>query len=807
MTSLAQFKSALLALSANSPTATGEFWTVMRRNDNIVAAYLDCRDDQVNTLTSGVIDELELIVNEAAGNWSWKGLVITTTKDKPGIAGANVLQIADLIAEGNSREIVNATDRIKEIFLKLSRLPIPTVAMMNGASWFGGGFELAAFCDYRIGTHSLKVGLPEVKLGLIPGAGGTQMVPRLMARLTDAVEFITGISLSAPEALHKGLIDEIASDEIGMWHAAAQYCFKNASARRRLRRRLRWGTKMRRAWQTARELTGLFGPRAGKVVMETLAPSLLEKLGGPGRYWLLKSIELMIKSKTITSAPLTAARLVVDSRDLSLDEGLMYESQGFASECLSPVARGAMFLFTNKKGARDAFAGVEIPAIDTLGIIGAAGPMGAGIAALYAAAPEIKKLVLIDIAEEPLKDTLLRIEKHLADLPDGRRQAALAKIVTGTVYDLLADCQAIIEAVPEKLALKRSVYKQIAAVMDARPDSGRKCFLFTNTSALDLDQLAMSMEGGLEVGAFSGDAGHFGGLHFFNPPEAMNVVEVPRAQCTTNETMAVAVYLAAIAGKAPIPCANKPGFVVNRILGPYLVMTAWLLAMGVAPEEIDKAMRHAGAPMGPTVLLDKVGVDIAASVAATLGAAFGTRMSLPEDELNVLKFLLDNKHLGEKTGAGIYLWQDGKPARDSKGRLVINPALQQAFPNLGENKTMARESIQYLLLGAVINEALRAAEDGVVAPQHLKWIDVGFSFGTGVDAVYGGPLHHLDAWGVRTFDSLTRAIAASGQESWRQLFVPCALLEQLSAKGECFESWRTRAGATPQLLQASDRAR
>lgn len=775
-----EFRTALYELSADKFMAQGRFWTVILQ-DELATAYLDCPGEAVNTLKGEVIEELDAIL-DAAQCKVWKGLVITTVWTKPGIAGANVHEIAQLIEAGDGNAIVDAVEKVKQVLLKLSKLRIPTVAMMNGKKWLGGGFELSTFCDYRIGTPELEVGLPEVKLGIFPGAGGTQTVPRLMARRTDAIDFITGLkNLSAEDALSKGLIDEIADDG-KLWDAVLTYCMKSDSARRSLRKRLLRRTKARRAFQTVSELKGLIGRRRGKVAMETLMPSLMERMGGSGRYWLLQSINQLIKGKTITSSALTAARLVMESRDLPLEEGLQRESQAFAQEALSPFARGATFLFTHKGGAREAFAHVDIPEVTALGIVGAGGPMGAGIAALYAAAPEIKKLVLIDIKQELLETTLRRIEKHLGKLAEDERKSALAKIVTATDYAPLADCQAIIEAVPEKVQLKQAIYGKIHAIMGSR-----KYFLFTNTSALDLDLLSEGMS----------NASQFGGMHFFNPPEQMMVVEVPRARFTSDETMAVAMHLASIAGKAPIPCANKPGFVVNRILGPYLVMTAWLLAMGVAPEEIDKAMKHAGAPMGPTVLLDTVGVDIAASVASTLASAFGQRLALPEDGQNVLKFLLDRKELGKKTGSGIYVWENGKPKRGKGGRLEVNPALLAAFPQLGDekktNKTMARESIQYLLLGAVINEALRAAEDGVVAPQHLKWIDVAFSFGTGVDAVYGGPLHHLDAWGVRTFERLTKVIANCGSESWRRLFAPCPLLTQLADTGRSFASCQARA--------------
>lgn len=803
----------LESLGANQGVWLGEYWAV-KVQEGVLTATLDCPGDKVNTLKRRVIEELGEIILEQrtreanTPRRAWRGLIITSSPEKSGIAGANILEIKELVDAGDANAIIATTEAAKEILCRLMRLECVTVAAMNGTAWLGGGLELACFCDYRIAATGIKVGLPEVFIGIFPGLGGTQTVPRLMPRLTDAIEFVTsGKSISGADALEKGLVDELV-DEGNLLARARAYCLKLRLSQRIGRAALRVKTKTCRARQTARELKGLTGRGRGKVMMETVMPSLMEHLGGTGRHWLLQSIHQVIRDKTLLSAPHSAAQLVMKSRELSLEEGLALESQLFANEALSPFARGLLFLFASKQGAHDAFKDVTLPSIKNIAVVGAGGPMGAGIAALYAACGEIEKLVMIDIKQEVLDAALARVEKHLGKLDEDERRKALKKIVTATDYEVLADADVVIEAVPEKVELKKSIYKQIAEAMEKhRPwhptystASGigkvsqfrKPYFLFSNTSALDLNLLAADL----------GDqAGRFGGLHFFNPPEAMQVVEVPRAAATTDETMAVGVYLASIAGKAPIPCANKPGFVVNRILGAYLVMTDWLLSMGVPPEDIDKAMKHGGVPMGPTVLLDLVGVEIGASVARTLSGAFGTRMSLPGADtgsgtngVNVIEILLGLKDLGQKTGRGIWVWHDGKQARDARGKPLVNPALLEAFPTMGENKTMARETIQYLLLGAVINEALRAVEDGVVAPEHLAWIDVAFSLGTGIDAVYGGPLHHLDAWGVRTFERLSSVIARCGDESWRSLFTPCALLTQLACDGESFESFRKRSG-------------
>lgn len=804
----------------------------LSRGENGIYTLLLNTPGPVNTIQPAALHDLNRILDVISEDRDCRGLIISTPFDKPGIAGADIKEIHRLQSDPDVNAFVKVTEEAKRILGRLSKMPFPTVAAINGA-WRGGGFEMALFCNHILGIRGEEqksvVQLPECMIGLIPGFMGCVHVAQRMARLTDAVEFVAGFkSLKAPEAHEMGLIDGLCDSYDQMLASAERYCLMSDTSRKILKNSLQVQTKWRRALRTIGELKGLFGRKRGKVLMEVVAPSVLENfastligvgvfyevlatiVGGPNAYgwlatmlvgpnafvtallalviaigasfdvsmrqWLAQMIVLQVKGKTNLTGPVSAASLIMQVRDISEAEASGLESQLFAQEARSPFGRGLVELFVRKGGARDAFSAVAAPEVKKLGIVGAGGPMGAGIAALAAAVESIESLVLIDVKPEALSGAMARIEKHLgkSKLGADQKAAALGKIVCALDYAALADCDAIIEAVPEVEAMKRAAYAQIASVMSARSEQ-KPWFLLTNTSALDLDSLSS------ELGE---QAQRFAGLHFFNPPEQMNVVEVGCAAATSDETMAVGVRLVAAMNKAPLPVFNHRGFLLNRQLGPYLVMLSHLLAEGVPPEDIDKAIKHSGAPMGPSVLLDKVGADIVASVARTLQAVLGDRVALPADERNVLKILLELGDLGEKTGRGIYLWENGKPARDKKGKLVINPALKAAFPGLGENKSYSVEAIQTLLLGAIANEAVRVIEENVVAPEHRIYGDAAFVLGTGLTGVWGGPIGYLNAQGVVVFTRLSRIIASAGPETWRKNFQPCDLLLQHECSGE-----------------------
>ena len=801
----------------------------------------------VNTIKRIALEELDRILTALDQDQTCRGLVISTTLAKPGGAGADIKEIYALQQSSDVNVFVNATEGAKRILGRLSNMRFPTVAAINGAWIGGVFevalfCNFIVGIDSDGDEQSSLVQLPEIKIGAMPGFMGSIHVAQRMARLTDAVSFVAGAeSLGAKEAFNKGLIDHLTHSYTEMLTAAENFCLMSPTMRKMAVASVRQNTKWRRARQTLGELKGLFAPprrqmmfekaqpsfgdQVGKVLMETVAPSVMEHfgatlvwlgllyevlailIGGPNvhgwfvtmlvgpnffvtlvlalaiafgasfdasmRQWLARMVIMKIKDKTILTGPVSAAGLIMQVRDLPEDVLSGMESLLFAQEARSPFARGLVKLFVQKGGARDAFANVDAPVTENLGVIGA-GVMGAGIMTV-ALASSLKKVVLIDIQPELLESARERALKYLHKLrwSEAAIDQAMKRLITTTDYSALQDCSVIIEAATESIDRKRSIYAQIIAVMQARPVQ-QPWFLLSNTSALDLDLLAEGL---------GEQAARFAGIHFFNRVEVMTVVEVGRGNATTDETMAVAVRLVTLLKKAPLPVFNKRGFKINAELGPYLVMFAHLIAEGIPPEDIDKAIKHTGAPMGPAALVDMVGLDTIASVAKTLRDEFGERMALPDDEKNVVAILLQLGDLGEKTGRGIYVWENGKPARDNKGKLVINPALLEAFPGLGKNKSFSREAIQTLSHGVILNEAVRSIERRVVAPEHRRYGDTAFVQGTGLTAVWGGPIGCLNAMGVRVFASLSRIIANAGPETWRKNFQPCDLLLEHERSG------------------------
>jgi 3-hydroxyacyl-CoA dehydrogenase len=497
----------------------------------------------------------------------------------------------------------------------------------------------------------------------------------------------------------------------------------------------------------------------------------------------------------VVTAPLAVIELAMKARDRSLKEGLDWETKLFAREAMGPFAQGILHYFTHKGGAKSAFSNVQAPVIKKLAILGAAGNMGAGIAAVYAASAQIEKLVLLDRDKKVVEEKWSRIEKYLRKrkFDDAAVKAVRAKIVFTADYNDLFDAQAIIEAVFETVEVKQETLAKIAAVKAAQVVQ-QPYYVFTNTSALDLDELATVL-GPL--------AKSFSGVHFFNPAEEMAGVEIVRAAQTSDETMAVGVQLVSIIDKSPVPCFNSPGFVVNRVLGPYLAIISWLLSWGVPPEAIDKAARQAGIVMGPTSLLDLVGADIALSVAKTLEAKLG--LPLPSNDRNVLHILVHElKQRGKKDKAGVWLYADnGEKVRDAKGKGVLNPALLEKCDWLGKNDSFSRQAIQQFLVDAVISEALKVVEEGVVAAEHLQWIDIAVVNGTSICGVYGGPLRQLDAEGVITFFRRARLIARTNEdEPWARIYQPGKLLTFLAKQRMSFESLSQELAATGESFAA-----
>ncbi len=753
---------------------------------------------KVNVLQMAVLQELDGILDRLANDPSLKGLVITSVKPGVFIAGADINEIRGLQSQGEAKTYQVTMDA-KRILAKLRSLGVPSVAAINGACK-GGGLELALWCTHRLAADNpaVALALPEVRLGIFPGFGGCVLLPRLIDTIKAVTMIATGSDVGAQEAWQTGLVDEVVAPEELIARAeaialgqrplafAVHETFVEVANMAGAHAAATVEGKVcthQKASKPAKKKVP-FGEKLVSAILNINEPFKADRFTGLRRFvsskthgFASKQVLAQIKKKAKGySAPGQAAFVTMRALNMPLQKALELESVYFAKQAQTAESANLVSIFLDRSRAKKLASGATPARVSEIGVIGS-GIMGAEIAFEAICAWQIEKVVVIDIKDEFLAKAKANIEKLMAGrVKSGKymkleADMQLAKLTFSTSYSDLANCDAIIEAVPEKDEIKFATYKQVDEVMANRSKQS-PWFLFSNTSARDLEVLATGVA----------NPANFSGMHFFNPVSQMAGVEIPGTSSTSEQTMATAISLVSTLGKIPLPCKNYPGFIVNAILGPYLAMTAHLLAMGVAPAAIDKAILNFGMPMGPVELMDYVGLDVVASVAKTLSSAHGERLALPA--LDLVGKLVEQGFLGRKGSYGFYVWEDGKTVKDAKTRKPVLGAPYRSMAeahNLG-NTPMAEEAIVKLLIGTIQNEAVRVLEAGVVSDPFL--IDLAFVISTGFTASLGGPLRLIDQQGVKTFSDLSRNIAASADlpgQSWRKNFVPCDLLAEHAA--------------------------
>ncbi|HEU0275097.1 MAG TPA: 3-hydroxyacyl-CoA dehydrogenase NAD-binding domain-containing protein [Candidatus Udaeobacter sp.] len=696
-------------------------------DDHVCVLTFDRPESGANIFDAATLDELGEHLDSVENDDSLRGLIIVSAKKSIFVAGAD---LKTLLKEAQTGDMRTFIARGQKIFSRLAELKIPTVAAIHGAS-AGGGYEVALACDYRVASDdsATRIGLPETTLGLIPAWGGCTRLPRLIGAAKAAEVITKGKLFSAQDAMKLGLVDEIVPQD---------------QLLNRARKKL--GDGKRKA--DGHAMVG--SSRRDDGTPQRGVPALVQGNAAPGR-------ALAIVNKTLSLLPEESLQMELDA---IVDLGQTESTQN--------LIRNFFLAEKYKKGSSRARQDKVVHAA----VIGA-GVMGSGIAQWLSSRGVT--VILRDIAREQLDRGLANIEKTYANavtrglMTEEKAKIGRARIVASTAPMELRDVQFVIEAASEKFEIKKEIFRELAM------QAGPKTIVATNTSALPVGRLAdatVSPE-------------HVIGLHFFNPVSRMKLVEVVIAKQTSDETRERSLAFVRQVGKLPVIVHDSPGFLVNRVLFPYLLDAAELFESGVHIDKIDKALVQWGMPMGPLRLIDEIGVDITIDIGNTLQKAYGRRDHVSA----VLLWLRDGQMLGRKTGAGFYKYE-GKAQTPNeslakwRGELHGEPEGAEG-PNIPPDwhrdprLRLNEQDLAHRLIFLMVNEAARCVEENVVdSPEDA---DYGMILGTGFAPFRGGPLRFAEHFGIRkVVDELDRL--AQTEEK----FLPCEILKKHAREGTKF---------------------
>jgi len=697
--------------------------------DGIAWLRLDDPGKRVNTLSTRLMTWFEEQLDNLYGERPC-GLVIYSGKPETFVAGAD---LEELLALQDSESVIEMLERGHELMERLAGLPFPTVAAIQGAC-LGGGLELALACQRRVATEhpKTKLGFPEVQLGLIPGLGGTQRLPRLIG-VPDSLDLIlTGKQLDARRAWRLGLVDDTC-------HPAD---LRTAAGR------LAQGAAPRPKKRPMASRAGDFlahTPLGGKFVWDKARAGVMAKTGG--HY----------------PAPLVAIDVVREGLKLPLRRALDLEAGAFSELVVSETAKNLISIFFTKNDveARAAKLGRKARPVGTVGVLGA-GFMGAGIAQVLA-----QKGVPIILKDRDLESVgkgyafcqqqfRERVKRRRSTEPEAK--AAMGRILPTADYVALRRTDLVVEAVFEDLEVKRKVIRGAEAVPPPA------LIFASNTSSIPIGKRAEA----------SRKPENVVGMHFFSPVAKMPLLEVIRHPGTSEETLATTVELGRTMGKTVIVVGDGPGFFTSRVLGTMLNEPAWMLAEGARIDQVDEAMTRWGWPVGPFALMDEVGLDVGAHVGEVMREALGERVTPPA----VFQKMLDDRRLGRKGKRGFYLYEEKDAKGKGKSSKKVDPAV---YPLLGWRESpIGDEEIVERCWLQMLNETARCMEEGVIT--NPADVDIGVIFGFGFPPFRGGLLREADRQGPRWVVDQLETYADRHGERLR----PATLLREMARKGERF---------------------
>lgn len=686
--------------------------------DRIGTLLFNQPDSEVNILTSANLALLDAELDNLAKRRDFDAVVIASAKPRIFIAGADIREIEGIASKEDAFQKAQIG---KAIFKKLEDLTVPTVCVINGAC-LGGGAEVALACRYRVASFSpeVKIGLPEVNLGILPGFGGSVRLPRLIGLLKALPLLLSGRIVSAEEALKLGIVDKLFPEQTLLEEAA--------SFARRPSRKGR-----RQSWF-------LEGTPVGRAIVLSKA----EK-------------DVLKKTKGHYPAPLEILKLLRCTAGDCSEGAYRKESEHFSKLALTAVSKNLIqvfFLSEKYKKKRWTSSAVSADGVRRCGVIGA-GVMGGGIAQLvsYRDVPVRVK----DVQEKALSGALKEASSlyHSAlkkrKIKKNEIENKMSLISVGLTTAGLRRCDMIIEAVVEDLGIKQKVFRELSEL------TGPETILASNTSSLPVTRMAEDCRYPERIL----------GLHFFNPVNRMPLVEVIRAAQSSADAIERTVLFARRLGKTAIVVEDRPGFLVNRLLLPYMNEAAYLLQEGLAPERVDAVAERFGMPMGPVELVDQVGIDVGWKVAHVLEESFGERMKVAA----ILEKAKQKGFLGKKSGKGFYIYGQKSKA--------VNPEIVSG----GKNSGVSDEDAEKRMMFVMINEAARCLEEKVV--DSAATVDIGMMMGAGFPPFRGGLLRYADSVGAA---GIVKDLERFQKTVDTKRFEPCAYLKALAAGKKGFYS-------------------
>lgn len=681
--------------------------------NGVANLVFDLPNEKINKLSAPVLLDLEKAINVISGNKAIRVLIITSDKKDIFIAGADINEIKDLRTEKDACDKVSLG---QNIIGKIADLKIPTIAVINGAC-LGGGLEFALACKYRIGIINTKtiLGLPEVNLGIIPGFGGTQRLPKLIGLEESLKIILSGKPVDCQKAFKIGLVDDIIREEFleeKLGHFVTEI-INNGEQNCYLIKRKQSANK--------------------RFIFENL---LLKKY----LIFYFAKKDLMAKTKGYYPAPFYALEVISRTYGLTYNKrGYKVELEAFCELAISDISKNLIeIFFTNEELKKDdgVFGRAKDIAenkndfVRNAALLGA-GVMGGGIAWLFA--NKNINIRIKDITQNAITlgyNQIIKIFNQLKKIKKLTQQEIdikMVKITSGTDFSGFSNTDFIIEAVVENIAVKKSVLAEVENKIK------KDAIIVSNTSSLSISEMAHALQ----------NPERFAGMHFFNPVNKMPLVEVIRGERTSDETIAKVVKLTKRLGKTPIVVKDVAGFLVNRILLPFMNEASYLLQEGAEISRIDRVIENFGMPMGPFILADIVGIDIGYKVAHSLQEAYGARMKVAD----ILEEIYKNHKelLGKKSKKGFYNYT----FQEKEYR--INPEIEQIVKNLRQEKSIriyyiTDEKIIDRCILTMVNEAAKCLEENVVkSAQHL---DMAMIMGAGFPAFRGGILRYADSIGI-----------------------------------------------------------